>query len=117
METRTEILAWLREQIDQWSRVHVSRSGNDGGAHHDGFMDALNWVADELDEAPAADLPTPAPGDIWRSRDGSEWRIVGPEVDGRWLLSGPLPCRGGRFTTTKDLLATGTLVSRTTEST
>lgn len=55
METRPEILAWLRVQIaDHWAAT-PSRSGSDGGAFFDGFGAALQWVADELDmdEEPA----------------------------------------------------------------
>ena len=54
METRAEILAWLRAKIAARQSTTIGRWSNDGGAYHDGFDAALQWVADELevDEEP-----------------------------------------------------------------
>jgi hypothetical protein len=49
METRAEILAWLRAKIAARQSTTIGRWSNDGGAYHDGFDAALQWVADELD--------------------------------------------------------------------
>lgn len=50
METRAEILMWLRDKIAYDLTLKIDRSGNDGGAFRDGWLAALEHVADALDE-------------------------------------------------------------------
>ena len=52
--------------------------------------------------------PAPSIGDIVRMRDsGEEWKIVGPERNGKWPLSGPLPCRWMSSARTEDFELVG----------
>lgn len=52
METKAEILAWLRERIVDEARRPLNRSREDSD-YRNGWQSALEWVADELEE----DLP------------------------------------------------------------
>ena len=52
METKAEILAWLREQIAHDATFKISRSGHDGGSFRDGWAAALEWVTDEIEGTP-----------------------------------------------------------------
>ena len=52
METKAEILAWLRDTIAYDLTLKIDRSGNDGGAFRDGWLAALEWVTDEIEGTP-----------------------------------------------------------------